>query len=513
MDFVQNFPFMSIILSLFAGPLSSVLNGKWARRLNMAVIVTIGAMSGAVLAYVLGTEQAFVYRMGHFPAPWGNEIRVGMLEAFMALFFCVIMLLCMLGGIVERQKEIVRSKQNLYYVMVNLLLCSLLALIYTNDLFTAYVFVEINTISACGLIMIKQNGRTIEAATRYMIMSLLGSGMLLLGICFLYDLTGQLLMSNIKEEVQLLAASGEYHVPLVLSLGLMSVGLAIKSALYPFHAWLPDAYGYSTLSSAAILSSLVSKGYIFLLVKIFYRVIGFGVVCDSRVINVLFVFGIIGMIMGSVSAIKEKDIRRMIAFSSVAQIGYIYMGFGLGTEVAVTASVYHILSHAATKSLLFVAASGITDSSSNSRQFRDLTGAGYRNKLAGIAFTVGSLSMVGIPIFSGFVSKLLFAQAAMGHSRKMLPTLIALAISTVLNAVYFMKTVVRIYTPVPAAAGGQAAAENRSQTPTVECRDIPFTEQPVKSIAMVLFIALNILLGLSSEPVIQLIESGLMMFG
>ena len=509
MDFVRNFPFISIILSLFSGPLSSILNGKWAKRLNTAVISVIGIMSQAVLVYVLHTGEEFVYYMGHFPAPWGNEIRVGVLEAFMAVFFCVIMLLCMMGGIAERQKEIEETKQNLYYIMVNLLLCSLLALIYTNDLFTAYVFVEINTISACGLIMIKQNGRTIEAATRYMIMSLLGSGMLLLGICFLYDLTGQLLMSNIKEQVQLLAVSGQYHIPLVVSLGLMSVGLAIKSALYPFHAWLPDAYGYSTLSSAAILSSLVSKGYIFLLVKISYRVIGFDVVCDSKVINVLFVFGIIGMIMGSVSAIKEKDIRRMIAFSSVAQIGYIYMGFGLGTEVAVVASVYHILSHAATKSLLFVAASGLTDASGGSRHFRDLTGAGYRNKLAGVAFTVGALSMVGIPMFSGFISKLLFAQAAMGHTHKMLPTLIALAISTVLNAVYFMKTVIRIYTPVP--KNPDEATVN--VLPTTECRNIPAKEQPVKSVALILFIILNLILGLNSEPIIRLLEIGLNMFG
>ena len=228
-------------------------------------------MSAAVLVYVTGTGQEYVYMMGHFPAPWGNEIRVGILEALMALFFCVIMLLSMIGGSRERELELEESKQNLYYIMVNLLLCSLLALVYTNDLFTAYVFVEINTISACGLIMIKQNGRTMEASVRYMIMSLLGSGLLLLGICFLYDLTGHLLMSNIKEQVQLLALSGNYHIPLIVSLGLMSVGLAIKSALYPFHTWLPDAYGYSTLSSAAILSSLVSKGYIFLLIKIFYR--------------------------------------------------------------------------------------------------------------------------------------------------------------------------------------------------------------------------------------------------
>ena len=508
MDFIRNFPFMSIILSLFSGPLSTILSEKWAKRVNLAVITMIGALSTAVLVYVINTGHEFVYMMGHFPAPWGNEIRVGILEAFMAVFFCIIMLLCMLGGIRERMNEIEDSKQNLYYVMVNLLLCSLLALIYTNDLFTAYVFVEINTISACGLIMIRQNGRTIEAATRYMIMSLLGSGLLLLGICFLYDLTGHLLMSNIKEQVQILAANGSYHIPLIVSLGLMSVGLAIKSALYPFHAWLPDAYGYSTVSSAAILSSLVSKGYIFLLVKIFYRVIGFQVVCASKVINVLFVFGIIGMIMGSVSAIKEKDIRRMIAFSSVAQIGYIYMGFGQGTEAGVIASVYQVLSHAATKSLLFVAASGLSDTADGSRHYRDLTGAGYRNKLAGAAFTVGSLSMVGIPMFSGFISKLLFAQSAMGHSHKMLPTLIALAISTVLNAVYFMKTVIRIYTPVPKR---EEATVN--VLPTTKIRNVSAMEQPVKSLALILFIVLNLILGLNSEPVIRLIQTGLAMFG
>ena len=122
MDFVQNFPFISILLSLFSGPLTSILNGKWAKRVNTLVITVIGFLSGAVLFYVLGTGEAFVYRMGHFPAPWGNEIRVGVLEGFMALFFCAVMLLCMLGGSAEREREIEDSKQNLYYIMVNLLL-------------------------------------------------------------------------------------------------------------------------------------------------------------------------------------------------------------------------------------------------------------------------------------------------------------------------------------------------------------------------------------------------------
>lgn len=496
MDFIQNFPFFSIILSMFSGTVCSVLPGKIARWVNAAVITIIGALSLVLLLYLMGTGQSYTYMMGHFPAPWGNEIRAGVLEAGMALFFCIIMLLSMLGGHKKLVEEVVESKHNYYYILVNLLLSSLLALVYTNDLFTAYVFVEINTIAACGLIMIRQNGRTITAAVRYMIMSLLGSGLLLLGLTMLYDLTGHLLMSNIKESVELIIADGTYRVPLLVTIALMSVGLAIKSALFPFHAWLPDAYGYSTVSSAAILSSLVSKGYIFLLIKIIYRVIGFDIFKSSRIIDVLFAFGLMGMIFGSVNAIEENDVRRMIAFSSVAQIGYIYMGIGMGTQAGMTAGIFHILSHAATKSLLFIAAIGLTDVSGGSRKFIELTGAAYRNKWAGVTFTVGSLSMVGVPTFSGFISKLLFAQAAVQNHAKMLPALIVLAISTILNAIYFMKTVIRIYTPV----------EN------TEYESITFKNMKLYVVILICFIVLNVLLGISSQPVVDLIEQGLSMF-
>ena len=357
------------MLCLFAGIVSSGLRDKAAMWVNTLLLTVNIALSICTLLYMLLIGEPFVYVMGKFPAPWGNEIRAGILEALLALFFCVIMLLSLFGGRHKLLEEVEEGKTYLYYVLSDLLLSSLLALIYTNDMFTAYVFVEINTISACGLIMIRQNGRTIEAAVRYMIMSLLGSGLLLLGLCMLYDLTGHLLMSNMKESVALLAASGNYGIPLVVSIVMMSVGLCIKSALFPFHAWLPDAYGYSTVSSAAILSALVSKGYIFLLIKIIYRVIGFNIYHDTRIIDILFVFGLMGMIFGSLSAIRENDVRRMVAFSSVAQIGYIYMGFGMGTQEGMTASIFHILSHAATKSLLFIAAIGLTDVSGGSRKF------------------------------------------------------------------------------------------------------------------------------------------------
>ena len=502
MAFVQNVPFFSIMLSMFSGIVSSILPGKAAKRLNTAVILVIGAASAWLLSWLMRTGGSFTFMMGHFPAPWGNEIRAGALEAGMALFFCVIMLLSMLGGRKKLFDEVEVTKHNIYYILTDLLLSSLLALVYTNDLFTAYVFVEINTIAACGLIMIRQNGRTIEAAVRYMIMSLLGSGLLLMGICMLYDLTGHLLMSNIKESVAAIMAAGTYQIPLTITIGLVTVGLAIKSALFPFHAWLPDAYGYSTVSSAAMLSSLVSKGYIFLLIKIFYRVVGFDIIVGSKIPNVLFLFGLSGMIFGSISAIWEKDIRRMIAFSSVAQIGYIYMGFGLGTTEGMVASIFHILAHSATKSLLFVSAIGLTDVSAGSRNFFDLTGSAYRNKVAGVGFSVGAMSMVGIPLFSGFVSKLLFAEAAVMHpTHKMMPTLIVLAVSTILNAIYFLKTVVRIYVP-----------EKRE----VEAEKGYFTmkagQQRLYTITIILFILINLVLGMMSEPIIGIIETGLIHF-
>ncbi len=503
MELVQNVPFFSIMLSLFSGSVSSVLPGKVARRLNTAMLTVVTGMSAWLLLYLVESGiGSYTFMMGHFPAPWGNELRIGVLEAGMALFFSIIMLLSLLGGRKKLHGEVEQTKHNIYYILCNLLLSSLLALVYTNDLFTAYVFVEINTIAACGLIMIRQNGRCIEAAVRYMIMSLLGSGLLLLGICMLYDLTGHLLMENIQQQIALIMEAGTYRVPMLITIGIITVGLAIKSALFPFHSWVPDAYGYSTVSSGAILSSLVSKGYIFLLFKIIYRVFGFNAFAHSHILGLLFLFGLCGMIFGSISAIWEKDIRRMIAFSSVAQIGYIYMGLGLGTEAGVIAAIFHMLAHGATKSLLFISAIGLTDVSGGSRSFFEITGSGYRNKAAGVGFLVASLSMVGIPMFSGFVSKLLFAEAAvLVPNWKLFPTLIVLAVSTVLNAIYFLKTVIRIYTPMDEEAIREKGYFS-----------LKFPEQKLYCVTIVLFILVNLILGMTSQPIIALIEQGLRNF-
>ena len=498
MNFVQNFPCFSIVMCMVAGIISTPLSGKNAKRISLAVVTLVMLMSAATLFYVLSTGESFVYMMGRYPAPWGNEIRAGIMEAMLAMVFSAVMLFSLLGGMDLVFKDLDEKKINLYFILVDLLLSSLLAIIYTNDLFTGYVFVEINTIAACGMIMIRGSGRSLLAATRYMVMSLIGSGLFLLSLAMLYDITGHLLMENAHMAMMHLIGTEEYQLPLLVIISFSTVGLAIKSGLYPFHSWMPDAYGYSTISSSSILSSLVSKSYIILLIKIFYRVIGFDLIVRSKIVNVLFVFGLLGMIMGSIGAIMAKDIYKMIAYSSVAQIGYIYMGIGLGTEAGMIAALFHILTHAVTKSLLFLSAKGLNEVSGRRRVYPALQGAAFRNPMAGAAFLVGSLSMVGIPMLAGFISKMMFATAALGAGpKKVLVTMIVLAVSTILNAVYFLHTVIRVYTPVDAPP---------------EFAGVHVHVKAGTAFALFCLIAMNFVLGLMSQPVTDLIQAWLEMF-
>lgn len=495
----QSIPFACVLLPLGSAAMTSVLKGKLARRWTFLVMAVVMALNAALVVIMAQRGGSYTYMMGHYPAPWGNELRAGLLEAITGFFFALIMLLSLMGGVKKVEEHILHDKQSLYYVMLLLLTAALMAQVYTNDIFTAYVFLEIMTISACSLIAARTKGRTLVAATRYMIMNLVGSGLFLLGIILLYDLTGHLLMSNIKEAVAALHASGDYHQPLTVVVAVMTIGLCIKSALFPFHSWVPDAYSYTTPTSSAVLSSLVSKGYIFLLIKIYYRVIGLDVIAATGIDDVLFIYALVGMVMGSLAAIRQSDIRRMIAFSSVAQIGYIYMGIGLGTEAGMMAAMFHMFSHSVCKSMLFLAAGGLADASGNSKQFRDLRGAGFRSPIAGVAFTVGALSMVGFPFLGGFVSKVNFAMAAMdtGHIRMAL-TLAVLAISTLLNTVYFLKTVITLYRkPLEGAA---YPVERGRRGFCFNC-------------SLVCFAAVNVALGLFSQPLVQAITSGLNTFG
>ncbi len=498
MDFFVNFPFFSIVLSLLCAAISSVISHKAARRLCFASNILAIGLSACTLLFTLTKDTETLYRMGHFDAPWGNMIRFGPLEAFLALFFCIIMLLSVEGGIKHIYDDNDSQKLSYYFALINLMRSSILALLYTDDVFTAFVFIEICTLSSTGIIIIRQVGRTTVAGIRYLIFNLLGSGLFLIGIIILYDITGHLLMQNIAEAVAELVKTGQYSVPLLTSASLITLGLAIKSGLFPFCYWMPDAYAYSTTASSSIISGIVSKIYIFTSIKMLFRVFGQGYIQTTHINDVLFVFGLIGMIMGSVSALHEKNINRMIAFSSASQIGYIYVAIGLGNKYAIVAAFFHMLAHALAKPLLFTSADGLIDSAQNHKDFDSLRGTALTNPLAGVGFAVGSLSMVGLPLFAGFVSKLLIAESSVETPEKTLVTLIVLSISTVLNAVYFLHTVVKIYMP------------DTTSKDMVSKIKIKISARLAAVYAC--FIAINLYIGIHPQQITDIIENGFAMF-
>ena len=448
MDFIRNFPMFSVVLSLFSGVLCTMLSGKKARIYTILYECVLAAMAIAVLRYTVVTGEAFTYVMGEFPAPWGNELRAGVLEASIAVLFIAVMLCAVLAGQHYVRKDIDESKINIYYAILNLMTAALMAMTWTNDIFSGYVFLEILTLTSCGVLIVREIGRTTLAAVRYMILNLVGSGLFLLGVVLLYDITGNLLMVPMQHEIAMLYQDPGARVVLIMATGILTIGLSIKSGLFPFHYWMPDTYGWATPTSGAVLSSLVSKCYIFLLIKIYWRVIGIEIYTDMPIRNVLFVLGLCGMVFGSVSAIRAENINRMVAFSSAAQIGYIYMGIGLGGPAGFTAAVFHIMAHAVTKSQLFLTTPRLAAVSGNSLRFKNMQGCALRDPNAGLFFLFPSLSMIGIPIFAGFSSKLFFAMAAADWGGvKLILVMLALAASSLLNALYFMRTLIRIYTP------------------------------------------------------------------
>ena len=498
MSFCVNFPLFLIVLSLLFSVISSVLHKKAARVLSLVLSGLSAAANFVLFLYVMKSGENVTYLMGHFPHPWGNELRIGLLEALFSAAFSLILFLTLLGGKAPLLTRVEERKGQFYYCMCDLIQASLLSLVYTNDLFTGYVFIEICTIASCGILMIRENGKTILASVRYMIFSLIGSGLFLLGVILLYDITGHLLMPNLKESVREIAAGGSYRLPLLASMSLIIIGLSVKSGLCPFHLWMADTYGAAIPTSSGILSGLISKGYIFLLIKIIFDVFGTEVFYASGVHNVLYALGALGIIAGSVAAMRENNILRMSAYSSAAQIGYIYMGLGLSPVLGMEASLFHILVHAFTKPPLFLAAGLLSDSMGGAKKFRNLQGAGYVNPAAGAAFSFEAFSMIGLPLTMGFISKYLFGIAAFESTHhKMIPTLLVLAVSTVLNTLYFARTILRIY--------NREISPNHGEKVTVR-------SEKLYLLSALAFVLLNLFFGTAAKPFIDILAEGIAHF-
>lgn len=489
MALVKSFPLIIILIlfiTSFVMPL--IKNNRVVKKLSLSSMIISVILAFTNFIYVLKNGDYF-YRIGHFDAPYGIEFYVGMMETIMGVLFTFVALMVIWYSVYSIEKEIRDEKVSLYYLLISILIGSLLGIVYSNDMFNCYVFIEVGTLASCGIVVIKDKKENIKATIKYLIMSCLGSGLVLMGIAFLYSITGQLNMSYIHRE--LVKSYSNYPDTVLITLGLFTVGLGVKSAMFPLHTWLPDAHGSAPSSSSAVLSSLVVKAFVVLLIKILYNVFGMNIIKQFPILNIILILGSLGMIMGSVFAIFQKNIKRVIAYSSVAQMGYIFFGIGIGTELGVAIAIFHIVGHAVTKSSLFLAVGSMIEQTGHKKLER-LKGIGKEMPVTLGLFSICSLSMVGIPVLPGFISKWYLSLASIGEGKMFLIPVILL--SSLLNAGYYF----------PIVINGFFGEEN------LEGKIYKSKSKPLKELFPVIILVIAMLyVGTSSKSIIALIRSGM----
>jgi multicomponent Na+:H+ antiporter subunit D len=433
-----------LLLPLLFGSVLAVLAGLWrpAAAQVVAVVATGATLVTGVVGLVTVTRDGpLTHDLGGWPPPFGIEYVLDPLSAYMVV---VVALIGTMVAIYPTKAafDIQPGRGVPLYPLVLLLLTGLVGVMLTGDLFHLFVFLEIYAISTYALVSLGGE-RAVFASFRYLLLGTVGSMLYLLGVGFLYFSTGSLNMADVAALLPELATD-----PNILgSMGLIVLGLALKMALFPLHVWLPDAHTYSPPGVAALLAAVQVKAAAYALVRILFEVYGPAYGADGVPVDVALTwFGAAGIVVGSVLAIQQTDLKRMLAYSTVAQLGYIGLGIGLATPLALVGALLHVLNHALMKGGLFLVAGGILQRT-GLKEIARFSGLGRRMPLVMTGFAVAALSMVGIPPTAGFFSKFYLVSATVESGDWVLAAVIVG--SSLLTAVYFLRLFERIFVLPP----------------------------------------------------------------
>ncbi len=445
-------PALQVVITLLAAPACILVRGRdLAFWLALVTTWAAFAVSCLLLDQVM-TSGVISYELGGWAAPFGIEYRVDALNAF------VLLIVSGIGAIVlpftprSLLIEMVGEKAYLFYCAFLLCVTGLLGVAITGDAFNLFVFLEISSLASCILISLGPHRRALTAAFQYLIVGTIGATFIVIGIGLIYGATGTLNMNDIAER---LPATG-YNRTVIAAFAFLIVGAAIKLALFPLHFWLPKAYTYAPSSVSAFLAATATKVGVYVLIRFLFTV--FGVKFSFEVLPTAFplmLLAVLAMFVASTIAIFQDSVKRMLAYSSVAQIGYMVLGLSLVTVDGLTASMIHLFNHAVMKGALFLAVGCIAYRQASFR-IDDFAGMGRRMPWTMAAFTAGGLSLIGIPLTAGFISKWYLILAALAADEPIIAALIV--ISSLLAVIYIWRVVEAAYfrSPPPDAPSGEA---------------------------------------------------------
>ena len=442
---LAHLPILQVIVPLMAAPACLIL-----RRPHLVWMFTLLASTIAFIISILLLQQVMQtgtisYELGGWSPPWGIEYRIDKLNAFIALIISGVSTVVLVAAHTSIEKEIPQEKHTLFYILYLLSLTGMLGIVTTGDAFNVFVFLEISSLSAYSLIALGRDRRALWASFQYLIMGTIGATFILIGIGLMYQMTGTLNMVDLATRLPEVAETRTVTTAYVFFI----VGVCLKLALFPLHLWLPNAYAHAPSIVTAFFAATSTKVAAYLLIRFTFSIFGVSFSFTTLPMEMVFLtLGLLGIFVASTVAIYQDNIKHVFAYSSVAQIGYMIVGFSMTTSAGLSAMLLHVFNHALMKGALFLAL-GAVMLRVGSTQLKDFQGLGRQMPLTMAAIVVGGLSLIGVPLTVGFVSKWYLVVAAL--EKGWWPVAGLVLLGSLLAVVYVWRIVETAYFKAPLA--------------------------------------------------------------
>lgn len=445
---LAHLPVLQVIVPLMAAPLCLLLIRPRLVWLFTLIVSGLAFLISSVMLQQVMTSGTIVYELGGWDAPWGIEYRIDRLNAFLLLIISAISTVVLLAAHTSIQQEIPADKHSLFYILYLLSLAGMLGIVATGDAFNVFVFLEISSLSAYSLIALGKDRRALWAAYQYLIMGTIGATFLLIGIGLMYQMTGTLNMEDLSRRLP----EVENTRTVFTAFAFVIVGLCLKLALFPLHLWLPNAYAYAPSIVTAFLAATATKVAIYLLIRFTFSVFGLSFSFTAVPLQILFlVLGLLGIFAASMAAIYQQNVKHLFAYSSIAQVGYMIVGFSVSTTTGLMATLLHMFNHALMKGAVFLAL-GAVMYRIGSVQLSQFQGLGRQMPLTMAAIVIGGLSLIGVPLTVGFISKWYLILATLENG--WWPVAVLILVGSLLAVVYLWRIVEIAYFKPPLSTSG-----------------------------------------------------------
>lgn len=429
---MDHLPVLQVVIPLISAPLIVFIgNRRLAWVISFLASFTAFVISCCLLAQVL--DGGYIsYAIGGWAPPLGIEYRIDAANAFVMLLISAISTIVLPYALTSVDAEIPKRNHTLFYACYMLCFTGLMGMVATGDAFNVFVFLEISSLSTYVLVAqgANKNPRALTAAYDYLIMGTIGATFFVIGLGMLYMTTGTLNMADLADRI----ADQGTNRTIRAAFAFIVVGMGLKVAIYPLHHWLPNAYTFSPSVVSIFLAATATKAAIYVLLRFMFSVYSPEFNFEDWTLYLIFIpFALLAMFAASFVAVFQTNIKRMLAYSSIAQIGYMLLGIAMLNTTGLTATIVHLFNHGITKAALFMGV-GAMMLTSGSAFFGDLKGLGRKMPLTGAAMIASGLSLIGVPGTAGFISKWVLVQAAFENGWFLIA--IAIMLSSLLAVIY-----------------------------------------------------------------------------